>query len=84
MNFSIKNKLNADTFEKINKIAAIAKKLDVPMSQLALAWVLRQPNVASATIGASKPSQVEENVKAAGYVIPPEVLEELEAALLDN
>ena len=55
MNFSIKNKLNADTFEKINKIAAFVKKLDVPMSQLALAWVLRQLNVASAIIGASKP-----------------------------
>ena len=51
------------------------------MAQLALAWILRQPNVSSAIIGASRPSQVEENVKASGYVIPAEVLEEIEIAL---
>ena len=39
------------------------------MAQLALAWVLRQPNVASALIGASRPEQVVQNAKASGYVL---------------
>ena len=51
------------------------------MAQLALAWILREPNVSSAIIGASSPSQVEENVKASGYIIAQEVLEEIETAL---
>ena len=81
MNTFIKGLLNEATFEKVAKVAAIAKKLSIPMAQLALAWVLRQPNVASALIGASRPSQVEENVKASGYVIAPEILAEIDDAL---
>ena len=48
------------------------------MSQLALAWILREKNIASAIIGASKPSQVKENVKASGYEIPADAMSELE------
>ena len=81
MNGFIHRFLNEETFVKVNRIAAIAARMGIPMAQLALAWVLRQPNVASALIGASRPSQVEENVKAAGYVIAPEYLAEIEAAL---
>ena len=81
MNGFIHRFLNEETFVKVNRIAAIAARMGIPMAQLALAWVLRQPNVASALIGASRPSQVEENVKAAGYVIAPEYLAEIEATL---
>ena len=81
MNGFIHRFLNEETFVKVNRIAAIAARMGIPMAQLALAWVLRQPNVASALIGASRPSQVEENVKAAGYVIAPEYLAEIDAAL---
>jgi len=81
MNTFIKGMLNEATFDKVTKIAAIAKNLDIPMAQLALAWILRQPNVASALIGASRPSQIEENVKASGYIIPTDILKEIEAAL---
>lgn len=81
MNIFIKGLLTEETFAKVNKIAAIAAKLNIPMAQLALAWVLRLPNIASALIGASRPSQVEENVKASGYTIPVDVLEEIESVL---
>jgi len=81
MNESIKSMLTGSTFDKVSKIAAIAERLCIPMSQLALAWVLRQPNVASALIGASKPSQVEENVKSSSYTIASDVFDEIETVL---
>ena len=81
MNRFIQRWFNEETFAKINKIRAIADKLGVPMPQLALAWVLRQPNVASALIGASRPSQVVENAKASGFIIPDDVLWEIDEAL---
>ena len=81
MNGFIKRLLNEATFEKVGKIAVIADGLGIPMAQLALAWILRLPNVSSALIGASKPEQVVENVKASGYAIPAEVLAEIESAL---
>jgi aryl-alcohol dehydrogenase-like predicted oxidoreductase len=81
MNNFIKRLLNDEVFKKVHKIAEIAAKLGVPMAQLALAWVLRLPNINSALIGASRPSQVEENVKASGYVLAQEILDEIKAAL---
>jgi voltage-dependent potassium channel beta subunit len=81
MNRFIKGLLNEGTLEKVRKIGAIAQKLNIPMAQLALAWVLRQPNIASALIGASRPEQVAENAKASGYVLSEDILSEIEAAL---
>jgi voltage-dependent potassium channel beta subunit len=81
MNGFIKGLINDTTFGKIAKIQIIADQLGIPMSQLALAWVLRQQNVASALIGASRPEQVTENVKASGYQLPEDVLKEIDAAL---
>jgi voltage-dependent potassium channel beta subunit len=56
--------LRDDVFEKVEKLRGVADQLGVKLSQLALAWILRQSNVASALIGATKPEQVEENVGA--------------------
>ncbi|MCL2060950.1 MAG: aldo/keto reductase family protein [Oscillospiraceae bacterium] len=81
MNSFIKRWLNEATFDKVNRIAAISAKIGVPMAQLALAWVLRLPNIASALIGASRPAQVEENCKASGYALTQDILDEIEAAL---
>ncbi len=81
MNRFIKGLLNEGTLLKVQKIGVIADKLCIPMAQLALAWVLRQPNVASALIGASRPDQVAENAKASGYVLTEEILAEIEEAL---
>ncbi|MNF16254.1 L-glyceraldehyde 3-phosphate reductase [compost metagenome] len=54
------------------------------MAQLALAWILRQPNVASALVGASRPQQVVENAAASGITLAPEVLEKIESILSGN
>jgi voltage-dependent potassium channel beta subunit len=81
MNRFITRWMNEETFANVNKIRAIADQLGVPMAQLALAWVLRQKNVSSALIGASRPQQVVENAKASGYVIPPDALKQIEDAL---
>jgi aryl-alcohol dehydrogenase-like predicted oxidoreductase len=51
------------------------------MSQLALAWVLRQPNVAAAIVGATRPEQVHENVAAAGVTLSDDTLAAIDDAL---
>jgi len=56
--------LNDEILGQVEKLTQIADEAGVRLSQLALAWILRQTNVASALTGASRPSQVEENVKA--------------------
>ena len=81
MNQFIGRFMNEATFEKVRKIAAIADGLGVPMARLALAWILRQPNVASALVGASRPSQIEQNATASGYALSDEVLKKIDEAL---
>jgi aryl-alcohol dehydrogenase-like predicted oxidoreductase len=51
------------------------------MSQLALAWVLRQDNVSSAIIGASRPEQVEDNAGASGVTLSPDAIGEIDRIL---
>jgi aryl-alcohol dehydrogenase-like predicted oxidoreductase len=53
------------------------------MAQLAVAWVLQNPNVASAIIGASRPEQVSDNVKAAGVKLDADLLKAIDDALGD-
>jgi aryl-alcohol dehydrogenase-like predicted oxidoreductase len=53
------------------------------MAQLAVAWVLQNPNVSAAIIGASRPEQVAENVKASGVVLPAEAMAAIDEALGD-
>ena len=68
---------------QVNKLEPVAKKVGVSQSQLALAWVLKNPNVSSAIIGASSPEQVYENVAAVAAVakLTPEIMEEIEGIL---
>lgn len=68
------------TFETIKKIGEIAERLGVPMGDLALAWLLHQPAVASVLVGASRPDQVERNVRAAEITLSDDDLKELDAA----
>ncbi|MEM1330131.1 MAG: aldo/keto reductase [Planctomycetota bacterium] len=70
----------ADTFEAIAGIRAVADDLDRPMSEVALAWLLHQPAVASVLVGASRPDQVERNVKAATLELSAEDLARLNTA----
>jgi aryl-alcohol dehydrogenase-like predicted oxidoreductase len=52
------------------------------MSQMALAWVLRQTNVSAALVGATRPEQVEENVKASGIRLDAAILDAIDEALV--
>ncbi|HET7628863.1 MAG TPA: aldo/keto reductase family protein [Bacillales bacterium] len=79
----IQRYLHDDILEGVAKLDAIAAELGIRLSQLAVAWILRQPGVSSAIVGASRPSQVEENVKAAEVQLPEDVLAEIETILND-
>jgi aryl-alcohol dehydrogenase-like predicted oxidoreductase len=67
----------------VAELKPMAADLGLSMVQMALAWVLRRPEVASAIIGASRPEQIADNVKAVGVKLPPEVLERIDRALDD-
>jgi voltage-dependent potassium channel beta subunit len=73
--------LTDENFAKLDGLKAVAERKDCSLAQLALAWVLRKPNVASAIIGASRPSQVEENVKAIDVELTLADIEEIETIL---
>jgi aryl-alcohol dehydrogenase-like predicted oxidoreductase len=70
-----------EVLEAVAKLKPIAQGLDLSMSQLSLAWALANPNVSSVIMGASKPSQVKENVKASGVKLSPQVIAEINKAL---
>jgi len=80
---TIKPFLREDVLTRVQELAPIAAELDLTMAQLAVAWVLQNPNVAAAIIGASRPEQVAENVKAAGVVIPDDAMAAIDTALAD-
>jgi voltage-dependent potassium channel beta subunit len=77
----VRKGLTEDRLAKVRVLSGIAAKLGITVGQLALAWILRQPNVASALVGASRPEQIEENVKAVDFVLSDEVKEQIEHAL---
>jgi aryl-alcohol dehydrogenase-like predicted oxidoreductase len=67
--------------EAVTQLKPIAADLGLTMAQMALAWVLRRPEVASAIIGASRPEQIADNVRAIGVTLPAEVLERIDQAV---
>ncbi len=67
--------------ERVQLLQPIAAELGITMAQLALAWVLREPNIASAIIGASRPEQVVDNAAASGIELGAEILQRIDAAL---
>jgi len=73
-----------DVLQSVQKLAPIADELDLTMAQLAIAWVLQNDNVAAALVGASRPEQVTENVKASGVRIPSELMDRIDEALGDT
>jgi aryl-alcohol dehydrogenase-like predicted oxidoreductase len=70
--------LRDDILEAVQRLGTIAERLGVTTAQLALAWVLRQPNVASAIVGATRPDQVEQNAAASGIELDGATLAEIE------
>jgi aryl-alcohol dehydrogenase-like predicted oxidoreductase len=73
--------LSDRTLERVQRLQPIADRLAITMAQLALAWVLRRPEVASAIVGASRPEQVHDNASASGIELDEDTLAEIDRAL---
>jgi aryl-alcohol dehydrogenase-like predicted oxidoreductase len=71
-----------DVLEAVQRLRPIAHGLGITMAQLALAWVLREPNVASAIVGASRPEQVEDNTAASAIELDDDALRAIDEALV--
>jgi aryl-alcohol dehydrogenase-like predicted oxidoreductase len=83
MNDFITSRLTDDTLEAVARLAPIADGEGLTMPQLALAWVLRRSEVASAIVGASRPEQVQQNVAASGVQLSDDALRAIDEALGD-
>lgn len=70
-----------DLLAAVQGLKPIAQELGLTMAQLGLAWVLQNPNVSSAIVGASRPEQIEDNIKAVGVEIPTEVMKKIDEVL---
>jgi aryl-alcohol dehydrogenase-like predicted oxidoreductase len=81
MNRFIKQWLTDDMLVAVQRLRPVADEAGVTMSQLALAWILRQPNVAAAIVGATRPEQVHENAAAAGVTLSDDTLRAIDDAL---
>jgi len=79
----MKNILNEDNLTKVRKLGEIASSLDITTSQLALAWILRRPEISAAIVGATKPEHVIESVGASDVTLSSDILEQIEE-VLDN
>jgi aryl-alcohol dehydrogenase-like predicted oxidoreductase len=79
----VKRYLRDDVLEAVQRLKPVADDAGLSLAQLAVAWVLQNQNVASAIIGASRPEQVTENVKAAGVQLDDDALNAIDTALGD-
>mgnify|MGYP000168608982 FL=1 len=77
----INNLLTDENLDRVEKLSKIAEELGTNMSVLALSWILRKSIISSVITGASKPSQLENNLAAADFKIPADALEEIEKIL---
>jgi len=77
----MKGQLNDETLTRVQKLAALAAEHDLSVAQFSLAWCLRHPGISSVIIGASRPDQVDENVKASGVTLDAAVWSRAEAIL---
>jgi aryl-alcohol dehydrogenase-like predicted oxidoreductase len=77
----IQRLMQPDLLRSVQKLKPIAEEAGLTLPQFALAWILREPNVASAIIGASRPEQVLENAHASGLVVDTRLFQEAEAII---
>jgi aryl-alcohol dehydrogenase-like predicted oxidoreductase len=70
-----------DVLSRVQLLQPLAAQAGLPLSQLALAWVLRNPNVSSAIIGATRPEQVHENVQASGVKLDADLFQRIDEIL---
>ncbi|GAA4888676.1 aldo/keto reductase family protein [Tessaracoccus lubricantis] len=73
--------MNDDLLAAVQGLKPIADEMDLTLAQLAVAWVLQNDNVAAAIIGASRPEQVVENVRASGVELPADLLARIDEVL---
>jgi aryl-alcohol dehydrogenase-like predicted oxidoreductase len=83
MSVAIGGYLHDDVLEAVQRLRPIAEGAGLTLVQLALAWVLRRPEVASAIIGATRPEHVHGNAEASGVELSPDVLDAIDEALGD-
>ena len=69
--------------ERVAQLGELAKQTDLSLPQLALAWVLNQPGISAAIIGASRPEQVNENIRAVGVKLDEQLLTAIDDLLAD-
>jgi aryl-alcohol dehydrogenase-like predicted oxidoreductase len=75
--------MNDEVLTRVQGLSSLADEAGLSMAQLAIAWVLQNSNVSAAIIGASRPEQVKENVKAAGVTLEPALLKRIDDVLGD-
>jgi aryl-alcohol dehydrogenase-like predicted oxidoreductase len=71
-----------DVLERVQKLQPLADEAGLSLAQLAVAWVLQNPNVAGAIVGASRPEQVVSNVQASGVTLDSSTLAQIDDAIL--
>jgi aryl-alcohol dehydrogenase-like predicted oxidoreductase len=79
----IKMWMGDEVLRRVQDLKPVAADLDLTMAQLAIAWVLRNANVSAALVGASRPEQVAENVRASGVTIPDDAMKRIDEVLGD-
>jgi aryl-alcohol dehydrogenase-like predicted oxidoreductase len=84
MNVAMDRLLDDAVLEAVDRLRPVAEEAGLSMAELALAWVLRRPELASAIIGASRPEQVHANARASGVRLTPDTLVAIEEALGDT
>ncbi|MCP1501271.1 aryl-alcohol dehydrogenase-like predicted oxidoreductase [Curtobacterium herbarum] len=79
----IKRFMRDEVLEAVQRLQPVADESGLTLAQLAIAWTLQNENVASAIVGASRPSQVTDNVKAAGVTLDADTMARIDEALGD-
>jgi aryl-alcohol dehydrogenase-like predicted oxidoreductase len=77
----IKGFLRDEVLEKVQQLAPLADEAGLSLAQLAVAWVLANPNVSSAIVGATRPEQVRDNAAAAGRTLDADLLKKIDEVL---
>jgi len=84
MNVAMSRLMNDEVLAAVDRLRPIAEEAGLSMTELALAWVLRRDELASAIVGASRPEQVHANARASGVRLTPDTLAAIEEALGDT
>jgi aryl-alcohol dehydrogenase-like predicted oxidoreductase len=73
--------LRDDVLERVQGLRPLADQAGLSMAQMAVAWVLGNPNVSTAIVGASRPDQLTDSVRASGVVLDADLREAIDAVL---